>query len=72
MAGFENLVEEYLTKAKEAEQQAYRCKDAIMRESWQRIAVSYREMAQRRLDARTGEATSEQPSPSHAAKLRGL
>jgi hypothetical protein len=59
----DHLVEEYLTKAKEAEDQALRCRDHILKESWQRIALSYREMAQRRLDGKPARTTSGQPQP---------
>lgn len=68
MAGFEKLVGEYLARAKEAEEQALRCPDAILKQSFQRIALSYREMAQHHLDAKTGGATSKQPSPLPASK----
>jgi hypothetical protein len=64
------LIEEYLTKAKEAEDQASRCRDRTLKESWQRIALSYREMAQRRLDGKPGRTTSEQPSQEPASQAK--
>ena len=65
---YEQLLEEYLSKAKEAEEQAYRCRDAVLKESWQRMALSYRQMAQRCLDTRNSVATSEQTSPMPASR----
>jgi hypothetical protein len=38
---------EYLKKAKEAEALAAKAKDPATREAWQRIAVSYLELAKR-------------------------
>lgn len=64
----DKLAQEYLAKAKEAEEQAYRCMDGDLKESWQRIALSYREMAQCRLDSMTRGAAQEQPSPQPASK----
>lgn len=46
----EKFVEDYLARAREAEEQANKTTDAYMRESWQRIARSYRQMAQNKLD----------------------
>ena len=74
----DHLVEEYLTKAKEAEDQALRCRDHILKESWQRIALSYREMAQRqldgqldgRLDGKSARTTSEQPLQQPAGNTK--
>ena len=38
---------EFLAKAKEAEEQAAQTKDSDLKDSWKRIAQSYRELAQR-------------------------
>lgn len=48
--------EEEIGTERQADEQAYRCMDHHQKESWQRIALSYRESVQPRLD--TG-ATSE-------------
>jgi len=61
-------IENYLAKAKEAEEQAARTSDHHMRQSWQRIAASYREMAQQRLDRMGAPPTSKQLSQLPAAK----
>ena len=37
---------EYLAKARQADEKAAKAKDAPMRASWQKIAASYRELAQ--------------------------
>jgi hypothetical protein len=42
--------EEFLAKAQEAEQQAEKAKDFMVRESWRRIAESYRDLARRQPD----------------------
>lgn len=39
--------DEYLARASEADKQAAQAKDTQVRESWQRIAESYRELAAR-------------------------
>lgn len=36
---------QYLAKAKEADEQAAKAKDANVRDTWERIAASYRELA---------------------------
>jgi hypothetical protein len=64
------LLEEYLTKAKEAEDHAFRCRDRDLRESWLRIALSYRHMAQRQLDRKPNQAEAEQFSPLPASKAK--
>jgi hypothetical protein len=38
---------DFLAKAKEADEQAEKAKDADLKDSWKRIAQSYRELAQR-------------------------
>lgn len=39
--------QEYLAKAKEAEEHAAKAVDTYTRESWERIALGYRELADR-------------------------
>jgi hypothetical protein len=61
-------IDEYLARAKEAEDQAAKLGDSQIKQSWLQIALSYRQMAQRWVD-RTGRAASaEQPSAMPAAK----
>ena len=43
--GREERQEEFLRKAREAEAQAARINDAVLQESWKRIAESYRALA---------------------------
>lgn len=64
----QNIIDEYLAKAKEAEEHAAHCTDPAMKESWTGIALSYRQMAQARIDAAAGVATAAQPSQIAAAK----
>lgn len=60
------IVNAYLARAKEAEDQAARSTDLTMKESWLNIASSYRQMAQAWLDRMA--APGEQPSRESAAK----
>lgn len=64
----QQIIDEYLAKAKDAEAHAARCTDAAMKESWTGIALSYRQMAQAHIDAATAPARMEQPSQLAAAK----
>jgi len=41
----ENRISEFLAKAEEAEKMAKACKDPQVRDSWQNIAQSYRDLA---------------------------
>lgn len=51
----DNLIEEYLAKAADAEQQANRCRDSTLRDGWHQIALSYQAMAQHHIrDASLG------------------
>lgn len=61
-------VNEYLAKAVLAEEQAARCKEMLLKDSWLKIALSYRSMAQRHLDGQLTDAVAQQPSPQPAAK----
>ena len=63
----EKIVEEYLARAREAEDQADKTTDSHMRASWQRIAKSYRQMAQNRLDGVAGTAAAK-PLPGHQSQ----
>ncbi|HVW74570.1 MAG TPA: hypothetical protein VHC39_13100 [Rhizomicrobium sp.] len=57
------IVDAYLARAKEAEDQAARSTDLTMKESWLNIASSYRQMAQAWLDRM---AAPKQPSRESA------
>lgn len=64
----QHIIDEYLAKAKEAEEHAARSTDPAMKESWLGIALSYRQMAQTRIDAAAAPASVEQPSQIAAAR----
>jgi hypothetical protein len=66
----DELIEEYLAKAKEAEEQALRCRDPTLKESWQKIGMSYRGMAQHQLDRIEAGTKAVQPSQSPASDAR--
>jgi hypothetical protein len=53
------LVQQYLERAKEAEERASSLTDNIQKKRWREIATAYRTLAQARL---TDHTTSEQPS----------
>lgn len=60
----QNLAEKFLAMAQEAEKQALKCNDRAVRDKWLKIALSYREMAQRRMEVPPNEGSSEQaPAP---------
>lgn len=65
-----NDIENLLRLAKEAEIFAFKCNDTSTRDAFFRIAASYRQMAQHRLDRMGSVATSEQPSPIPAASAK--
>lgn len=67
---FAALIEEYLAKAKEAEDQASRCQDQNLKDSWLAMAMSYRKMAQHELDGLTAKVKSADPSQSPASDTR--
>jgi hypothetical protein len=55
---YKSLIEEYIEHAAVADEIARRCEGADLKESWQKIAAGYREMAQLRQGLRTnGEAS---------------
>ncbi len=56
-------IQEYLDQAHDAEAQAAKTLDHHLRESWLRIAKSYRAMAQQRLDAAGGFPKHQEPVP---------
>lgn len=45
----ENTIDDYLAKAREAEEQARKAAQTSARESWLRVAGAYRQMAEHRL-----------------------
>lgn len=65
-----DLIEEYLAKAKEAEDQALRCRDQKLKESWQSMAMSYREMAQHELGLVADKAKAVQSSQLPTSSAR--
>ena len=68
----EGLVEEYLSRAEEAQHRASRCADADLRISWQKLAESYRKMAQWQRDYVSRGTGGPRPHSLPADNRRGI